>query len=89
MYNVGMRMMAHRGMFNTRQDTDAGLECAGVNKRQVNRRRMENGILKYVSALCRRDGRPSRQRKRGGKSEMQQQYNTVVITQLKMYQGRK
>lgn len=50
-------MMAHRWMLNTRRDRyDAGLECAGVNKRRVNRQRMENGILKYASAraLCRR-----------------------------------
>lgn len=60
-----MRMIVHRWMFNTRRDRyDAGLEYAGMNKRRVNRRRMENGILKYVSAraLCRRtwvrDGRP-------------------------------
>lgn len=55
--DLEMRMMAHRWMFNTRRDRyDTGLECAGVNKRRVNRQRMENGILKYASAraLCRR-----------------------------------
>lgn len=47
-------MMVHRWMFNTRRDRyDAGLEYAGVNKRRVNRRRMENGILKYTFLLAR------------------------------------